>query len=81
LLQTANAAPSVALALPAGALADVLDRRRLIIATQGAQLAIAALLLALTFAVGAGSTLGIHRRSSTPRGNGDQRDDPRRQRV
>jgi hypothetical protein len=34
LSQTANSAPSSLLALPAGALADVLDRRRLVIVTQ-----------------------------------------------
>jgi predicted MFS family arabinose efflux permease len=73
LLQTANAIPSVALALPAGAMAEVFDRRRMIIATQAYQLVVAgllgvltlahaitpALLLALTVALGAGATLGL----------------------
>ena len=38
LVQTAISFPAFVLALPAGALADVLDRRRMIIATQGWQL-------------------------------------------
>jgi MFS family permease len=73
LLQTAGAAPSVALALPAGAMADVFDRRRLIIVTQGYQAVIAAglgaitpagattpaVLLAATLALGVGATLGL----------------------
>jgi len=73
LLQTANSGPSVALALPAGALADVLDRRRLVLATQAWQLVVAAalgvltlahvttpaVLLAMTFALAAGSALGL----------------------
>jgi Transmembrane secretion effector len=37
LLQSANALPSFPLALPAGAMADVFDRRRLILVTQGAR--------------------------------------------
>src|SRR5436309_4719054 len=44
LLQSANALPSVLLALPGGAMADVFDRRRLIILTQGWQLLVAAVL-------------------------------------
>jgi MFS family permease len=73
LLQTANSGPSFLLALPAGALADVLDRRRLVLATQAWQLAVAAalgiltlahvttpaVLLAMTFALAAGSALGV----------------------
>lgn len=73
LLQTANSGPSFLLALPAGALADVLDRRRLVLATQAWQLAVAAalgiltlahittptVLLAMTFALAAGSALGL----------------------
>jgi MFS family permease len=35
LVQTATSLPSFLLALPAGALADVVDRRRLLLATQG----------------------------------------------
>ena len=73
LVQTAISFPAFVLALPAGALADVLDRRRMIIATQGWQLLAAATLgvitftdsvtpaslLALTLALGAGSALGL----------------------
>ncbi len=73
LLQTANSLPGVAFALPAGALADVFDRRRLILLAQGWQLAVAAavgtltlahaitppLLLGLTLALAAGTTLGL----------------------
>jgi MFS family permease len=71
LVQTATSLPFFFLALPAGALADVLDRRRLLLGTQLWMLAAAAVLgeltvagattplalLALTFAVGAGSAL------------------------
>jgi hypothetical protein len=39
LLQTASAGPSFVFALPAGALADVLDRRRLVIVSQAWQTA------------------------------------------
>jgi MFS family permease len=73
LLQTASSGPSFLLALPAGALADVLDRRRLVLVTQAWQLVIAgglgaltaahltspAVLLALTFALGTGAALGL----------------------
>ena len=72
LVQTAISFPAFVLALPAGALADVLDRRRMIIATQGWQLlrqrrlritftdsVTPASLLALTLALGAGSALGL----------------------
>jgi MFS family permease len=73
LVQTAISFPAFVLALPAGALADVLDRRRMIIATQTWQLLAAATLgvitftdsvtpaslLALTLALGAGSALGL----------------------
>ncbi len=73
LLATAAALPTFLLALPAGALADVLDRRRLIIATQIWQILVAgtmgvlaltdvmtpALLLAGTAMYGLGSTLGM----------------------
>jgi MFS family permease len=73
LLQTANSAPSFVLALPAGALADVLDRRRVVLATQVWQLLLAgalgaltlahvttpALLLAMTVALAVGSSLGL----------------------
>ncbi|MFE3187706.1 MFS transporter [Nocardia sp. NPDC059240] len=73
LLSTASALPSFALALPAGALADILDRRRLILFTQAWQLVVAVLLGALTLAhsmnpallltgtllLGVGATLGM----------------------
>jgi len=71
LVQTATSAPLFLLALPAGALADVVDRRRLLLVTQvWMMLAAAALgvmtlagattqgaLLGLTFAMGIGSAL------------------------
>ena len=73
LVQTASALPAFALALPAGALADVLDRRRMIMFTQAWQLVVAAslgaitlaggatpgLLLAITLALGVGAALGV----------------------
>ncbi len=71
LVRTASSLPIFLLALPAGALADVLDRRRLLIATQLWMLVAAAvlgvvtiaglitpgILLAMTFALGLGSAL------------------------
>ncbi len=48
LLQSASALPSFLLALPAGALADVLDRRRMLISAQTLMLIAAALLGLLT---------------------------------
>ena len=68
LVQAATIIPIFLLALPAGALADIVDRRRLLIGTQGfmmlAVLLLAVLtyagatgasgLLALTFAIGSG---------------------------
>ena len=48
LMQTATSLPMLFLALPAGALADVVDRRRLLLVTQAWMLAAAALLGALT---------------------------------
>ncbi len=48
LLQTVYAAPGFLLALVAGALADVVDRRRLLLATQTFMLAVAAVLGVLT---------------------------------
>src|SRR5690349_24187228 len=70
-VQTASTLPIVLLALPSGALADTLDRRRLLIAVQGFLVAVgvlltvltvaghmpASLLLTLTFALGAGQAL------------------------
>jgi MFS family permease len=71
LMQTAASLPIVLLALPAGAIADVFDRRRMLLFTQGWMLASAAvlalltildattpwLLLILTFALGAGAAV------------------------
>ncbi len=71
LVQTATSLPVFFFGLPAGALADLLDRRRLLLLTQGWMLVCAAilavttlggwtgpwLLLFLTFALGCGSTL------------------------
>ena len=53
LVQTATTLPVVLLALPSGVLADLVDRRRLLIATQGAMAAGVGLLATLT---GAGLT-------------------------
>lgn len=50
LVQTASSLPLVLLALPAGALADVVDRRRLLLASQAWMLSVAVLLAALTAA-------------------------------
>src|SRR5829696_3837750 len=49
LVQTASGLPIVALALPAGAWADVVDRRRLLLGAQGAMFVAAAALAAVTF--------------------------------
>src|ERR1700690_835195 len=71
LIQTAAGLPVVLLAVPAGAIGDLVDRRRLLIASQSFMLLAAALLaglalagsltplvlLALIFAVGVGQTL------------------------
>ena len=71
LVRTATALPMFLLALPAGALADVIDRRRLLIFTQFwmlasatslglltfAELTTPAILLALTFTLGIGTAL------------------------
>ena len=73
LVQTAQSVPAFVLALPGGALADVVDRRRMVIAAQGWQLVVAAglgvvtladattpgLLLAFTAALGVGTALGL----------------------
>jgi MFS family permease len=50
LVQTATSLPVFLVGLPAGALADVVDRRRLLLVTQTWMLIAAALLAALTFA-------------------------------
>ncbi|HTB13675.1 MAG TPA: MFS transporter [Bryobacteraceae bacterium] len=71
LVQTATTLPVFLLGLPAGVMADLVDRRKLLIFTQSWMLAVAALLgvlvmaggigpwwlLALTFALGAGSAM------------------------
>ncbi len=71
LMQTAETAPTFLLALPAGALADIVDRRRLLLVSQGlmlcAAVALAAsalvgltsptALLLLTFALGLGAAV------------------------
>lgn len=49
-VQAATALPAFFLALPAGALADILDRRRYLLATQSWMVACAALLALLTYA-------------------------------
>lgn len=49
-VQATTALPAFFLALPAGALADILDRRRYLLATQGWMLACAALLALMTYA-------------------------------
>lgn len=50
LVPAATSLPVVLVGLPAGAVADIFDRRRLLLWTQGWMLAIAALLAVLTFA-------------------------------
>ena len=71
LMQTAASLPIVLLALPAGAIADLFDRRRMLLLTQGWMLASAAvlavltvldattpwLLLTITFALGIGAAM------------------------
>src|SRR6185503_3027871 len=54
LVQTASSLPIVLLALPAGAFADLVDRRRLLLGAQGAMF-LAASALAVTTFVGAAS--------------------------
>lgn len=50
LVQVAAGLPVLILALPAGVLADLVDRRRLLLAVQGAMAAVAAVLTVLAFA-------------------------------
>lgn len=61
LVQTATTLPVFLLGLPAGALADLVDRRRLLIFTQSWMLAVAAVLGAMTFAgaIGPWALLGL----------------------
>jgi MFS family permease/quinol monooxygenase YgiN len=73
LMQVASSLPFFLLALPAGAIADVVDRRKLLLWTQGWMLAMATLLgvltianittpwilLALTFALSVGSSMNL----------------------
>jgi MFS family permease/quinol monooxygenase YgiN len=73
LMQAAGSLPFFLLALPAGAIADVVDRRKMLLLTQSWMLAIAALLglltignittpwilLALTFALSVGSSMNM----------------------
>ncbi len=74
LVQTATSLPILLLALPAGVLADLVDRRRLLISTQAAMALVAALLAVTTLAGGltpaglliATFTLGIGVAASTP---------------
>jgi MFS family permease len=80
LLQTAASLPIFFLAVPAGALADIVDRRRLLLATQLWMFGVAAvmggltlmgvtspwLLLALTFALGLGAALNAPAWQSVP---------------
>lgn len=56
LVQTATTAPVFLLSLPAGVIADLLDRRRVLLWTQGWMLAAAAALAALTFTGHSGPT-------------------------
>jgi MFS family permease len=80
LVQAATTLPFFVLAVPAGALADIVDRRRLLLAAQGWMLFVAAalavvtftgqmapwLLLALTFLLGLGSALNTPAWQATP---------------
>jgi MFS family permease len=73
LIQTATSVPAFLLSLPAGALADVVDRRRLVIVTQSwhvltaatlgiltiADITTPAVLLVATFALAIGATIGL----------------------
>ena len=50
LIQTASALPFFVLALPAGAVGDILDRRRIILGTETWMIAVASLVAGLTLA-------------------------------
>src|SRR5258707_15129467 len=54
LMQTATSLPVFLVGLPAGALADIVDRRRLLLLTQGLMLLAAGVLLVATIAGGLG---------------------------
>jgi len=58
LMQTATSLPSFLLSMPAGALADLVDRRRLLLFTQGFMAVVAAVLGGLTL-LGGVSALGV----------------------
>jgi MFS family permease len=58
LMQTATSLPSFLLSLPAGAMADLVDRRKLLLFTQGFMAVVAAILGALTLTGGI-SALGV----------------------
>ena len=58
LMQTATSLPAFLLSLPAGAMADLVDRRRLLLLTQGFMAAVAAILGVLTLTGGI-SALGV----------------------
>jgi MFS family permease len=79
LIQTASSVPSMMLALPAGAAADLLDRRRLMLSAQMVMLVVAMalsvttltgnmtpwLLLGLTFALGCGNAFSMPAQQAT----------------
>lgn len=79
LIQTASALPSFLLALPAGAAADIVDRRRLMLCAQSVMLVVSAalsiatltgqmtpwLLLGLTFALGCGNAFSMPAQQAT----------------
>ena len=58
LMQTATSLPVFLVGIPAGALADIVDRRRLLLCTQGLMLIAAAALSAVTI-IGARQELGL----------------------
>ena len=92
LVQTATTLPVMLLALPSGVLADLIDRRRLLIATQGAMaagvgllatltgagLTTPAVLLTLLFVIGCGQALVAPGLAVDPAGSRSRPTDPRR---